>query len=205
MDPNSPRNGRRRKSDGPSFPRDLVDRLLVHGEPEHDDEGNVIRTRYPTYAEVADRFGCAVSLIGRFAKQNDVVRRRTQASRKVQARVEQKLVETRASAVAMSRGEAVALIDEYVAKFREALAEGRVRTDNPSDVNTMLRLKEFLLGGADSRQEIHQTLTLEAIRARHREYLQAREVVTVEMEGTGSSARETALRSESGEAGPFSR
>ncbi len=87
----------------------------------------------------------------------------------------------------------MALIDEYVAKFREALAEGRVRTDNPSDVNTMLRLKEFLLGGADSRQEIHQTLTLEAIQARHREYLQAREVVTVEMEGTGRSASEAAL------------
>jgi hypothetical protein len=83
MDPNSPRNGRRRKSDGPSFPRDLVDRLLVHGVPEHDDERNVIRTRYPTYAEVADRFGCAVSLFGRFAMQNDVVRQRTQASRKV--------------------------------------------------------------------------------------------------------------------------
>jgi hypothetical protein len=190
---NSPRNGRRRKSDGPSFPRDLVDRLLVHGEPNHDDEGNVIGTRYPTYAELAERFDCAISLIGRFAKQNDVVRRRAQAARKVQARVEQKLVETRSSAVAMSREEAVALIDEYVAKFREALAEGRVRTDNPSDVNTMLRLKEFLLGGADSRQEIHQTLTLEAIQARHREYLQAREVVTVEMEGTGDSARETAL------------
>jgi len=180
-----PRGGRRRKSDVPSFPREIVDRLLVHGEPVHDDDGALIRTHYPTYSELAERFGCAVSLIGRFAKQNDVVRRREAAARKVRAQVETKIIERRVDETVMSREDAIALIDEYLAKFREALADGRVRTDNPADVNTMLRLKEFLLGGADSRQEVHQSLTLEAVQARHREYLRERDVVTIEMEGRG--------------------
>lgn len=56
-------------------------------------------------------------------------------------------------------------------------------------MNTMLRLKEFLLGGADSRQEIYQMLTLQAIQARHREYLQARELVPVAMEGSQGADR----------------
>jgi len=35
----------------------------------------------------------------------------------------------------------------YLVGFEQALGEGRVRFDNPTDFNTMLRLKEFILGG----------------------------------------------------------
>ncbi len=42
-----------------------------------------------------------------------------------------------------------------------------MRFDNPGDFNTMVRLKEFVMGGADSRQEIHASLSLEDIQARH--------------------------------------
>src|SRR5690606_10129804 len=45
--------------------------------------------------------------------------------------------------------------------------EGRVRMDNPADFNTMLRLKEFLLGGPDARQEVHASLSLEELQRRH--------------------------------------
>ncbi|MCA9241995.1 MAG: hypothetical protein KDA37_17410, partial [Planctomycetales bacterium] len=45
--------------------------------------------------------------------------------------------------------------------------------DNPGDFNTMVRLKEFILGGADSRQEIHAALSLEDIQARHQRMLRA--------------------------------
>lgn len=40
-----------------------------------------------------------------------------------------------------------------------------------SDFNLMVRLKEFLLGNADSRQEIRGATSLEEIQQRHRELL----------------------------------
>jgi len=46
-----------------------------------------------------------------------------------------------------------------------------VRFDNPSDLNTILRLKAFLEGGADSRQEIHVGLSLADLQQHHRRTL----------------------------------
>jgi len=69
--------------------------------------------------------------------------------------------------VALSKDDELRIIDTYLAGFEKALAEGRVRFDNPGDFNTMVRLKEFVMGGADSRQEIHASLSLEDIQARH--------------------------------------
>src|SRR5690606_35191259 len=80
---------------------------------------------------------------------------------------DQELLEQRATAVAQSKDDELRIIDTYLAGFEKALAEGRVRFDNPGDFNTMVRLKEFVMGGADSRQEIHASLSLEDIQARH--------------------------------------
>ena len=55
-----------------------------------------------------------------------------------------------------------------IRRFREALDDGRVRADGASDFNTMMRLKAFLEGKADSRQEVHGMITLEDMQARHR-------------------------------------
>jgi len=41
-----------------------------------------------------------------------------------------------------------------------------VRADGASDFNTMMRLKAFLEGKADSRQEVHGMITLEDMQAR---------------------------------------
>nr|WP_254614599.1 hypothetical protein [Myxococcus sp. CA056] len=61
------------------------------------------------------------------------------------------------------------MIDGYLLGF----AEGRVRVDNPTDFNTMVRLKEFVQGGADSRQELHASFSLEGLQARHAHALRA--------------------------------
>ena len=39
-------------------------------------------------------------------------------------------------------------------------------------MNTFVRLKEFILGGADSRQELHAALSLESIQQRYARMLQ---------------------------------
>jgi hypothetical protein len=65
----------------------------------------------------------------------------------------------------------VNIIDGFLTEFQRAVADGRVRSDNPSDFNLMVRLKEFILGGADARHEVHAGLTLEELQKRHSQML----------------------------------
>lgn len=75
------------------------------------------------------------------------------------------------------------MIDGYLLGFEEALAEGLVRVDNPTDFNTMVRLKEFVMGGADSRQELHASFPLEGLQARHAQALRAARETTPAVRG----------------------
>jgi hypothetical protein len=128
---------------------------------------------YPSYRELGQRYGVAHSLVAQYARKHDCQRRRKETKARVTAKVEQKIVELRATAIALSKDDALRMIDTYLMGFEKALSEERVRFDNPADFNTMLRLKEFVLGGADSRQEIHAALSLEDIQARHQRMMRS--------------------------------
>ncbi len=69
--------------------------------------------------------------------------------------------------MALGKADAVRVIDGFIEGFEQALSDRRVRMDNPADFNTMLRLKEFLLGDPDARQEVHASLSLEELQRRH--------------------------------------
>jgi hypothetical protein len=162
------RTGRPRNADRLVIPWQEVDRLLVFGETVRDEETGHETVRYPSYRELGRRYGISGSLIGRYATQHRCLERREENSARERIRFEQKVVEKRAEARAISTAEAVEIVDDYIRRFREALDEGRVRADGASDFNTMMRLKAFLEGKADSRQEVHGTITLEDMQARHR-------------------------------------
>lgn len=165
------RAGRPRKSEPPRLPYDEVDRLLVFGEVVKTESGESTTVVYPSYREIARRYGVSHSLIAQYSKRHDCLRRRKEAKARIAVKTDQKLVEMRATAIAISKDESLQIIDTYLAGFRDALAEGRVRFDNPTDFDRMCRLKEFMLGGADSRQEIHAALSLEDLQARHQRML----------------------------------
>jgi hypothetical protein len=129
--------------------------------------------RYPSIRELGRRFGVSGALIGRYSQQHQCMARRQQNRHRAQVSFEQKLVDKLAEARAVSTAETIEIVDAYLRAFRDALADGRVRADNASDFNTMMRLKAFIEGKADSRQEVRGTITLEEIQARHRA-LQAR-------------------------------
>lgn len=160
--------GRPSKVDAPIVPWNDVDRLLVFGETMKDEGSGNEAMRFPSFREVATRYGVSKSLVGKYATKHNCLKRREESRLREQIRFETEVVKKRAKARALSTDEEVRIIDDYLRGFDEALAEGRVRYDNPGDFNTMLRLKEFKLGRADSRQEIHGVLTLEEIQARHR-------------------------------------
>jgi len=160
--------GRPSKADAPLVPWNEVDGLLVLGEAVTDEATGESVRRFPSFREVAERYGVSKSLVGRYAAKHNCLKRREENRVREQIQFETEVVKKRAKARALSADDAVRIIDDYLQRFDEALEEGRVRFDSAGDFNTMLRLKEFVQGRADSRQEIQGMLTLEEIQARHR-------------------------------------
>ena len=176
--------GRPSKADAPIVPWNDVDRLLVFGETAKDEASGNEAVRFPSFREVATRYGVSKSLVGKYATKHNCLKRREENRLREQIRFETEVVKKRAKARALSTDEEVRIIDDYLRGFDEALAEGRVRYDNPGDFNTMLRLKEFKLGRADSRQEIQGVVTLEEIQARHRRMRDELDGIDARLAGT---------------------
>jgi hypothetical protein len=162
------RQGRPRRGEGPFVPWQEVDRLLVFGEVVRDEKTGNQDLRYPSFRELGRRFSVSASLIGQYATRHQCLTRREENRAKEQRQFEQKLIEKRAEARALSKIEEIGIIDDYLRRFKEALDEGRVRFDSPGDFNTMARLKEFLEGNVDSRQEVQGQVSLDQVQMRHR-------------------------------------
>ncbi len=184
---NRRRPGRPARTDGAAFPADEIDHLLVHGEP-----GDKGLLRYPSYRELAERFGVAHSTIAGFAQHHNCLGRREKVREHVVAVSDMKLAEIRADQVVLTNADVVKIVDGYISKFYEALCEGRVRCDSPSDLNQLARLKALLQGGADSRQEqVNGIPTLEELQRRHKEMLERMAGWTPEMLGYTPPRSET--------------
>ncbi|NVJ27317.1 AT hook motif domain protein [Myxococcus sp. AM011] len=200
------KTGRPRKSEEPALPRQELDRALVFGDVKSLPDGSTM-TSYASYRELAERFGVATSLVANYAKEHNCLRRREEAKTRIATKADQQLIELRAKAIAVSKDDALKMIDGYLLGFEEALAEGRVRVDNPTDFNTMVRLKEFVQGGADSRQELHATFSLEGLQARHAQALRAARETTPAERGevdaeAESSDEDTEVSKSTGEEHP---
>jgi hypothetical protein len=161
------KRGRPRKGDRQVIPWLEIDRLLVLGEMVRDPETGRENLQYPSQRELGKRFGVSGALIGHYSKHHQCMERRKENQRREQVRFEQKLAEKLAEAGVLSTAETIEIVDDYMRAFREALEEGRVRVDNASDFNTMMRLKAFLEGKVDSREEVQGVVTLEDMQARH--------------------------------------
>jgi hypothetical protein len=161
------KRGRPRKGDRQAIPWLEIDRLLVLGEMVRDPETGRENLRYPSQRELGKRFGVSGALIGHYSKHHQCMERRKENQHREQVRFEQKLAEKLAEAGVLSTAETIEIVDDYMRAFREALEAGRVRVDNASDFNTMMRLKAFLEGKVDSREEVQGVVTLEDMQARH--------------------------------------
>jgi len=177
--------GRPRKGDVPDIPYDELDRLLVFGETQQLADGSSSR-KYPSHRELGERFGVVPSVIASYAKHHNCMHRREEAASRVALQVEQRMVEAHAAVLSVRKEDALRIIDRFLMQFEQALADGRVRSDNPTDFNTMLRLKELIQGGADSRKQIQVTLSLDKLQERYARMSAAtRELAGEEPEGIG--------------------
>jgi hypothetical protein len=142
--------------------------------------------KFPSLADLAKRYGVSRNLVWRYADRAKCFARRVEARLKTQARFEQKVIEQAASARALASSDVAGIVDAYIGEFRKALHQGKVRTDSPSDLDRLVRLKELVTGGPDSRSELRGELTLEAIQLRHRRLRGQVEAMTPELAGTTS-------------------
>lgn len=183
-----PKRGRPRRGDGPSIPWDEIEKAYVCGEIVRQlDDGSFERS-YPSIRDLAKKYGVHRSLIGYHSRRHNWPARRQDFRTQLRTEIQQ----IRAKARALSTEDAVGILDAYLEKFRAAVESGHVRVDSIADFNTAVRLKEFLLGGADSRQEIQGALTLEEMQARHRRLREELAGLEPELAGVvaGSSATE---------------
>jgi len=187
------KTGRPRKGDPPRVPYEELDRILVFGEVVETEDGAGSTVVYPSYRDLARRYGVSNSLIATYSKKHNCLRRREAAQMRTAARTDQKLVELRANAFAYAKDEVLRLVDGYLAGFEKALVNDSVRFDNPADFNTLVRLRAFVEGGADSRQEVHASLSLADLQERHRRALRLRQESTPEERGEIGAAKTEAL------------
>lgn len=176
------RPGRPRHQDAPVIPFAELDRLLVFGEVSMNDDGTP-STVYPTYRQLAAKYGVVASVIADYAKSHNTMKRRKLAEARVEKRTDEKIVELRSDALAFGDARLIELIDAFLVEFETALKEGRVRADSPADVNTLVRLRSFLQGGADSRAEVQNSLSLEVLSERHERWVRDLENSTPAMAG----------------------
>ncbi|MFZ5786914.1 MAG: hypothetical protein ACOY3Y_10775 [Acidobacteriota bacterium] len=180
--PSRPR-GRPKRVDAPIVPWDDVDRLLVHGETVKDEETGQKSTSFPSLSELGKRYGVSKNRIWQYASKHKCLERRKESEAREQIRYDRIVSARRAEARALATSDVVRVVDAYIVGFEQALEEGKVRFDSPADLDRMVRLKELLLGNADSRQELQGGITLEAIQARHQRVRAQVDRLTPEVSG----------------------
>jgi hypothetical protein len=141
--------GRPRKGAGRAFPTAEVDRALVHGEVGEDGQ-----LHYPSYRELAERYGVAHSGIAAYARAHNCLGRRDEVVKLVQRRTDEKVAELVSDRMAVKTDDLLRILDTAFREFEQALKEGRVRFDNVADFNLLCRLRAFLSGEAESRKEV---------------------------------------------------
>lgn len=183
--------GRPKRADAPVVDWVTVDRLLVHGEKVQIDGAETATRRFPSLVELGERYGVSKNRIWQYASAHKCFERRKETEAREQIRYDRIIAARRAEARALGTQDVVEVVDDYIRKFRHELEEGRVRTDNPGDLERLVRLKQLLLGDADARLEIQGGLTLEALQARHKKHRGLLDGMSPELTGTAAdTARE---------------
>jgi len=145
-----------------------IEKEYLYGDPleaESNDPAIPKPRHYPSLRELGARHGVHYSLIGRKAKALGWAKRRESFKKALDEETDRAV----AKSAALSTADAVGIIDTWVGRFEENLRGKRVRADSVGDLNTVLRLREFLLGNADTRTETSTAITLEAMQARFRD------------------------------------
>jgi hypothetical protein len=113
------RRGRPKAGQRPVVPWEKVYELLVFGEVALQEATSRPDVQFPSYRELASRYGVSVSLIASYAAKHQCMKRRELVHAQMQLQFEQRLLEKRAEAPTMPLVEVIAIIDEYMRVLRQ--------------------------------------------------------------------------------------
>ena len=178
--------GRPKGFNRPQVPWLDVDQRLVYGEVWQDEESGEETHRYPSYKDLAERYGCSKTLIGHYSHTHNCMSRRKEAKQTGERKPAMRTTEPSAADAAgfdgkrgqnrvlMSRGrpispqDSINIVDACLREFARALEEGRFRCDSPADLKLLLQLREKL-DEERTQSSVEPEITLAQIQARHRE------------------------------------
>lgn len=113
------KRGRPRGGQGPIVPWQEADRLLVFGEVVIDEMTGRHEVRYPSYRELARRYGVSVSLIATYASKHQCIKRRYENCARARMQFDQQLLKKRAEARTIAIVDAIALVDDCLRMLQE--------------------------------------------------------------------------------------
>ncbi len=171
----TPKPKGQRRDDGGKFARkdvdwELAEQFFVQGEIiiQKNKQGDLERKK-PTYSDIARRFKTSTQLVGYHAKRRNWRDKRTTWERMAAKLVADEVAKSRA----LSMGEATAILDSWLLKFKEQLDKDRVRVDSLADFNTAVRLKGYIENQGGPEENTNGGPNLRDLQDRHREVRRA--------------------------------
>jgi len=159
-----------------------IDRLIVHGETRVDPTTKEKMVTYPTYRELAARFGVSHTTISNYARRHNCIERRKKAIQREHEKIDQTLAELRSDARALSIEDELRMVDSALLDAWTRIKEGGLRVDSISDLNVAIRLKKFLMGDVESRVAVQHGIAIEDIQKRHQAAVKLANTVADEAE-----------------------
>lgn len=171
--------GRKPRSMGQADRNFELERLLVEGEMVDGGDGRQRRV-YPLGKDIAERLGVSNAWVSKYAKVHRCFERRRTLQKSTREEATRKLIELESTRLAFDTERTLALCDRVLASYDDMLRERGMSSFTATDLNTIVRLRRFLEGDADSRQEVTSSITLETLQVAHRDMMNRIHDVTAE-------------------------
>lgn len=209
--------GRPRRGDEPEIDHRELERLLIHGEWLTEDDGRP-EHRYPSYRELAERFGVTKTVVFRFSRRHNCLERRA-GSGVDDSRTRAEEVSDEDAASAAEDVEALLAesdfgadgddrrllptVREIFVTWVRAVREGEVRITSAGEIEKMMRIAADLDAEAQMRALIPEGVpTLDELQDLYEERQRAFEASTPAMRGRVPVGLDEPLPPIDGEEGP---
>ena len=189
--------GRPRRGDEPDLDHRELERLLIHGEWTEGPDG-VERHRYPTYRELAERFGVKKTTVFRFSRLHNCLERRAGSGVEGVPHPAGEVAEDEAAEAAKDVEELLAETDtvegddqrmlptvrEIFVTWVRAVQDGEIRITSAGEIEKMMRIAADLDAEAQMRALIPEGVpTLEDLQDLYEERQRGFEASTPAMRG----------------------
>ncbi len=142
---------------------EAIETEYVWGDTLGQREDGTFLRKYPTFKQLAKKYGLATATVHYHAKRGKWADRRLAVIAKTKAAFDEELAKARGRESA----NVVDTLDRWIKKFDANLTADKIPADTVSDLNTVVRLRSFVLGGGDSRTEARVLVTLDMLHDRH--------------------------------------